>query len=144
MNEPTIITKQLYRLSGNKKTNGTYQAVVLDTLDENDYECVCREIIDGDKHFSIIIKNEPDNICSQEVADMVEPNSDMTGIDYLKPNEASGMYFVRYLVGDHTDEASLRKLFEDVEKRIKKVALFRGWVISADGVLTAKKAEYYY
>lgn len=144
MSELTVITKQTYLLTGNKKTNGTFKAVLVDVLDESSNECVCRELIDGNKHFNIIIKNDSDAFIGQETADMLKPYNDIIGVDYLKSDDVCSMYFVRYLVGDHTNEEALSDFFSAVDLRIKEVAMFRGWSISNKGALTVKKPEYFY
>lgn len=141
---PTVVTKQLYRLIGNKKTDGTFEAEVIDTLDENNNQVLCREIINGDKHFNILIKNAGNKIYDQEMADMIEPNNDVMGVSYLKTDDDDNMYFVRYLDGDHTDPQALEGFFAAVQERIKKATMFRSWTIDSVGVLTKKKNEYFY
>lgn len=143
MSELTVITKQTYLLTGDKKTNGTFKVALVDVLDESSGELVCRELIDGDKHFNIIIKNNNEQY-DQEWADMIEPNNDVIGVSYLKSDDICGMYFERWLEGDHTSKDALPDFFSAIEERMKKVVMFRGWTISNKGVLTTKKPEYFY
>lgn len=144
MKDSTVVTKQTYLLTGNKKTNGTFKVELVDVIDENSSECVCREFINGEKHFNIVVKNKDGKVNGQEMADMVEANKYVMGVDYLKSDDERGVYFVRYLEGDHTEKAALSNLFIAVEERMRKNAMFRGWTISEKGVLLAKKAEYFY
>lgn len=144
MSELTVVTKQTYFLKGNKKTNGTFKAELVDVLDENSNECVCRENINGDKQFNIIIKNKLGNIESQEIADMVMPHNNVMDITYLEANEDREFFVIRYLEGNHTNENALVDFFKAVELRLKGNMMFRGWAVSDQGVLTTKKAEYFY
>lgn len=143
MSNQTVITKQLYNLRGNKKTNGTYLVSVIDTLDENKDECVCR-VIDknGEKSFIIIQKNDDSNT-SQDEADVTYGGKAVTNVSYIESG-CGNTRFVRYVIGDQTDEKSLESFFEAVHNRLTQEFAFRGWSVDHTGVLTIKKPEYFY
>jgi hypothetical protein len=141
MSKKTVITKQLYNLRGNKKTNGTYTVSVINTLDENQDECAC-SLIDkeGEKSFVIIKKNDDLNI-GQEAADMTYGGKPVLNVSYIKSDDCN-TWFERYVTGNQDFEH--QSFFEAVQKRIAREFVFRGLSIDDEGVLTIEKPEYFY
>lgn len=144
--EKTLITRQVYHLAGvvaNKATTPNHELTILNTLDENEFDCVCSEIVDGKKDFVIIIKNDDSAILDSATALMVEPFKRVAGVSYLESDNEQTMV-IRYLIGDHTDIDSADRFFDEVRHSIKKNAAHRGWEVGEKGELIKRKAKYFY
>lgn len=141
-----VITRQVYYLSGAKANNPktpNHELTLLTPLDENEFDCVCSELVDGKKEFVIISKNEDSAIRDSAVAGMVEPFKRVAGVSYLE-NIQDHNVVLRYLICDHTNQEAAEKFFEAVRETIRKDAAHRGWQVGEDGELIKQKAQYFF
>ena len=142
MSDLNVITKQVYKLRGDKKTNGTYAMTEINILDENTYECAAVEMKSDGKHFLIIQKGSDEKL-NQYEAEMISDGKPVTGVGYIESNDGN-VWFVRYLIGSQKDKAALSDFFKAVQERISKDFGFRGWSVNGKGELTITKGEYFY
>ena len=137
------ITRQRFFLAGRLASNANkpnYEALLLPSLAENNKECVCSEVVDGEPSFIIVIKGDH---ADSSTAENTESSKRVTGISYITRKEDTVMV-ERYLVGDHTDKDSATAFFKEAQSVVSKNAAHRGWSISEQGELTKSKPKYFF
>lgn len=137
------ITRQRFFLAGRFASNANkpnHETLLLPSLAENNKECVCSEVVDGESNFIIVIKSDQvDNSTTENTASFKR----VAGVSYMTRKEDTVMV-ERYLVGDHTDKDSATAFFKEVQSVVSKNAAHRGWSISEQGELTKSKPKYFF